>query len=90
MAEARPDGWFAGPVGPSSTVDEATRVAGRLAAPADRATRAGLPLRTPKAHLVPGAFEGTAGTEPPQRDAGEVRDTLRGYQSGVRKARQDD
>lgn len=88
MVEARPDGWFAGPAGPSSTVDEATRVAGRLAAPAERATRAGLPLRTPKAHLVPGAFEGDTST--PERSATEVRDTLRGYQSGVRKARHTD
>ncbi len=88
MVEGRPDGWFAGPAGPSSTVDEATRVAGRLAAPAEHATRAGLPLRTPKAHLVPGAFEGD--TSVPERSADEVRDTLRGYQSGVRKARQTD
>lgn len=85
MAEARPDGWFAGPAGPSSTVEEATRVAGRLAAPAERSTAAGLPLRTPRAHLVPGAFEGESG--PPERSADEVRDTLRGYQSGVRRAR---
>ena len=90
MAEACPDGWFAGPAGPSSTVEEAARVAGRLAAPAERATRAGLPLRTPKAHLVPGAFEGGGGTEVPERSPDEVRDTLRGYQSGVRRARPTD
>ncbi len=88
MAEARPDGWFAGPVGPSSTVDEATRIAGRLAAPAEHSTGAGLPLRTPRAHLVPGAFAGEPG--PPERSADEVRDTLRGHQSGVRRARRPD
>jgi hypothetical protein len=71
-------------------VDEAARVAGRLAAPAERATRAGLPLRTPKAHLVPGAFEGGAATEPAPRSADEVREHLAGYQSGVRKARHGD
>jgi len=88
VVEAGPDGWFAGPVGPSSTVEEATRVAGRLAAPNNRVTRAGLPLRTPEAHLVPGAFETGETPEPaPQRSAEEVRDRLRGYRSGVRRAR---
>lgn len=86
---ARPDGWFARPAGPSSTVEEATRVAGRLAAPSEGTTRAGLPQRTPKAHLVPGAFE-TGGSDTdgaPQRSAEDVRDRLRGYRSGVRRAR---
>jgi hypothetical protein len=85
VAEARPDGWFAGPTGPSSTVEEAARVAGRLAAPAERATRAGLPLRTPKAHLVPGAFEGPE--EPTRRSPDEVREHLRGHRRGVERAR---
>jgi hypothetical protein len=87
VAEARPDGWFAGPAGPSGPVEEATRVAGRLAAPAERATRAGLPLRTPKAHLVPGAFEGGAPPAAPDRSPDDMREHLRGYQAGVRRAR---
>lgn len=89
MAEGRPDGWFAGPAGPSGPVEEATRVAGRLAAPAEHATRAGLPLRTPKAHLVPGAFEGS-GPDHPTRSPDEMREHLRDYQVGVRRARTPD
>ena len=87
MVEAGQDGWFAGPPGPSQTVEEAARVAARLATPSETATRAGLPLRRSRAHLVPGAFEEGAAADPPQRSADEVRDRLRGYQSGVRKAR---
>jgi hypothetical protein len=84
VVEARPDGWFAGPGG---TVEEAAQVAARLATPSENATRAGLPLRRSKAHLVPGAFETGPAPDAPQRSADEVRDRLRGYQSGVRKAR---
>ena len=62
-------------------------MASRLAAPAEEATRAGLPRRAPKAHLVPGAFETGAATPPPERSADEVRDRLRGYRSGVQRAR---
>lgn len=88
MAEtARPEGWFARPIGPSPAADEATRVAGRLAAPSEGATPAGLPTRTPKAHLVPGAFTGGAAEEPPHRSADEVRDRLSGFQRGTRKGR---
>jgi hypothetical protein len=36
---------------------------------------------------VPGAFETGPAPDAPQRSADEVRDRLRGYQSGVRKAR---
>lgn len=90
MAEGRPDGWFAGLAGPSGPVEEATRVAGRLATPAEHATRAGLPLRTPKAHLVPGAFEGGPGPDHPTRSPAEMREHLRGYQDGVRRARTPD
>jgi hypothetical protein len=88
VVEARPEGWFAGP---SATVEEAARVAALLATPSENATRAGLPVRRSRAHLVPGAFEGTPAPEAagaPQRSADEVRDRLRGYQSGVRKARE--
>jgi len=88
VAEAtRAEGWFARPIGPSGTVEEASRVAGKLAAPSERATRAGLPMRTPKAHLVPGAFEEGAPEGAPRRSAEEVRDRLRGYHSGVERGR---
>lgn len=88
MVDAGQDGWFQGPPGPSPTVEESARVAARLATPSETATRAGLPLRRSRAHLVPGAFDEDAGPEAPQRSADDVRDRLRGYQSGVRKARE--
>jgi hypothetical protein len=87
VVEAGRDGWFAGPPGPSGTVEEAQRVASRLATPSEGATRAGLPRRRSQAHLVPGAFEGST-PDTPERSADDVRDRLRGYQSGVRKARE--
>jgi hypothetical protein len=87
VVEAGLDGWFAGPPGPSATVEEAARVAARLATPSESATRAGLPLRRSRAHLVPGAYDNGVAPDPPQRSADDVRDRLRGYQSGVRKAR---
>ncbi len=87
MVEAGQDGWFAGPPGPSATVEEAARVAARLATASESATRAGLPLRRSRAHLVPGAFDEGDAPDGPQRSADDVRDRLRGYQSGVRKAR---
>jgi hypothetical protein len=90
VVEAGADGWFAGQGGPSEPVEEAHRVAARLATPSDTATRAGLPLRRSRAHLVPGAFESGAAAEAPQRSADEVRDRLRGYHSGVRRARHED
>jgi hypothetical protein len=83
--EAGPDGWLAGPGG---TVEEAARVAARLATPSENATRAGLPLRRSEAHLVPGAFESGPAPEAPRRSADEVRERLRGYRTGVRKARE--
>jgi hypothetical protein len=87
VVEAGQDGWFQGPPGPSATVEESARVAARLATPSETATRAGLPLRRSRAHLVPGAFdEGT--TDTPRRSADDVRDRLSGYQSGVRRARE--
>jgi hypothetical protein len=48
-----------------------------------------LPVRRSKAHLVPGAFQSAPPpTEPPHRSAEEVRDRLRGFHSGLRKARE--
>lgn len=91
MVDAGQDGWFQGPPGPSATVEESARVAARLATPSETATRAGLPMRRSRAHLVPGAFDDGVvppGPDAPQRSADEVRDRLRGYQSGVRKARE--
>ena len=88
MVDAGQDGWFQGPPGASPTVEESARVAARLATPSETATRAGLPLRRSRAHLVPGAFAEGAGPEAPQRSADDVRDHLRGYQSGIRRARE--
>jgi hypothetical protein len=91
VVEGRPDGWFAGPAGPSGPVEEAARVAARLATPSEGATRAGLPRRRSRAHLVPGAFETAPEPDaPPSRSADDVRDRLRGYRSGARKARDSD
>jgi hypothetical protein len=89
VVEAGQDGWFQGPPGPSATVEESARVAARLATPSETATRAGLPLRRSRAHLVPGAFNDGVEPDAPQRSADDVRDRLRGYQSGVRKAREE-
>jgi hypothetical protein len=88
VVDAGQDGWFQGPPGPSATVEESARVAARLTTPSETATRAGLPLRRSRAHLVPGAFNDGAAPDAPQRSADDVRDRLRGYQSGVRKARE--
>jgi hypothetical protein len=85
--QTRPEGWFARPIGPSGTVEEVSRVAGRLAAPSEGSTGSGLPVRTPRAHLVPGAFEEGAPAAAPKRSAEEVRDRLRGFQSGVERGR---
>jgi hypothetical protein len=91
VVDARPDGWFRGPAGPSEPVEESVRIAARLATPSDGATRAGLPVRRSRAHLVPGAFEtAPAPAEPPHRSADEIRDRLRGFHSGLRKARETD
>jgi hypothetical protein len=75
------------PVRPGTPVEEAARVAERLARPNPTSTRAGLPRRVPAAHLVPGAFSG--GDEPAvaERSAEEVRSRLDDYTDGVRRAR---
>jgi hypothetical protein len=99
MAErGRSGGWFGGSTRPGApdAVEESMRVAERLSAPdTGGISRAGLPIRTPKAHLVPGAFGAGAGEKsstrdtppPPDRSAEEVRKHLDGYQSGTRRAR---
>ena len=68
-------------------VEEAARVAERLAAPSSTSTRAGLPRRVPSAHLVPGAFSGGDESPVATRSAEEVRSRLDDYQDGVRRAR---
>jgi hypothetical protein len=92
----RSGGWFGGPASPDAPVEESSRVAKRLSAPDPAGiSRAGLPIRTPRAHLVPGAFgadgEGTSSTRdtppPPDRSAEEVRKHLDEHRSGVRRAR---
>ena len=47
------------------------------------------PLGHEDQRLVPGAFETVPEAEAPQRSADEVRDRLRGFQSGLRRARDD-
>ena len=79
MVDAGPDGWFAGQSDPSATAEESARVAARLATPSDDATRAGLPLRRSRAHLVPGAFETGPEPEAPRRSPEEIRERMRGY-----------
>jgi hypothetical protein len=86
VVDARPDGWFAGETGPSATAEEAARVAARLATPSESATRAGLPQRRSRAHLVPGAFESGTAPEPPRRSAEEIRERMRGFR---RKSEED-
>lgn len=86
---SRPGGRHARPTEPGrpgSQAEEAVRVAERLAAPSLGSTRAGLPLRVPRAHLVPGAFSG-GDDAPTQRSAEEVRGRLNDHQEGVRRAR---
>jgi hypothetical protein len=108
MAEAGTDGWFAGPAGPAGPgpVEEAAQVVNRLAAPSHGSTRAGLPRREPRAHLVPGAFgAGPSGGEAADREpkpAGrdsppaqsrvpeQVRSRLLDYQQGVLRGRRQD
>jgi hypothetical protein len=79
VVDAAQDDWFAGETGPSATAEESARVTARLATPSDGATRAGLPLRRSRAHLVPGAFETGTPPEPPRRSAEEIRERMRGY-----------
>ena len=93
-------GWFGGPVPPvgsGAAADEAAQVAGRLATPSARTTRAGLPIRVPRAHLVPGAFGAAAEPKsstrdtppPPDRSAEEIRAHLADHHQGILRARPD-
>lgn len=75
----------------NSGLDEARKAAEAAANPEPTSfTSAGLPRRTPKAHLVPGsfsgAFEDSASAAPP-RDAKNIRGRLADFQSGVRRGR---
>ena len=90
MVDAAEDGWFAGQDGRSATAEESARVAARLATPSDEATRAGLPLRRSRAHLVPGAFETGPEPQTPRRSPEELRERMRGYRSRLRPPGDDD
>jgi hypothetical protein len=85
VVDAAQDGWFAAEDGRSATAEESARVAARLATPSDDATRAGLPLRRSRAHLVPGAFETGPEPEAPCRSPEELRERMRGYRSRLHK-----
>ena len=85
MVDATEDGWFAGQDGRSATAEESARVAARLATPSDEATRAGLPLRRSRAHLVPGAFETGPEPQAPRRSPEELRERMRGFRRGPHK-----
>ena len=99
MAEvSRSGSWFAGSAeagGADPPAEDIAGVASRLAAPATHTTLAGLPVRVPLAHLVPGSFGGEPpeppigdGSPPPERSPDAVRSRLADYSSGVRRARQ--
>jgi hypothetical protein len=90
VVDASPDGWFADQTGPSAAAEEAARVTARLATPSEGATRAGLPRRTSKAHLVPGTFETVPAPEGPRRSPEELRERFRGYRAGLRRPSEDD
>ena len=85
----RSGSWFSGTrPAPDPAVEESTRVERVLTAPeTGGTTRSGLPVRTPKAHLVPGSFEGQDDAAAPDRSAEEVRRHLDGYRAGVDRAR---
>lgn len=90
MEDADQDGWFAGQTGTSASAMESARVAARLATESDSATRAGLPLRRSRAHLVPGAYESGAEPEAPHRSPEELRERMSSYRSGLRRPAADD
>ena len=93
----RSGGWFGGqtrPADPDAPAEESSRVERTLSAPETGGiTRAGLPARTPKAHLVPGSFGAGGKTAardtppPPDRSPEEVRKHLDGHRAGVERAR---
>ena len=81
MGDADQDRWFAGQSGTSASAEESARVTARLATPSDSATRAGLPLRRSRAHLVPGAYESGPEPEAPRRSPEDLRERMRSYRS---------
>ena len=98
-----PGGGVAAPVPPAveaetweSPADEGWRAAGRLLAPTTGGvTRAGLPMRVPQAHLVPGAADSplpppAAQAASPSRSPEAVRSRLASYHQGVRRGRHSD
>jgi hypothetical protein len=85
---ADPDSW-------QSPADEGWRAAERLLAPTTGGTtRAGLPMRVPQAHLMPGAAESPPAPAPVQSAAARspeaVRSRLASYHQGVRRGRHAD
>ena len=90
MAEAAQDDWFEGQSGTSASAEESARVTARLATPSDSATRAGLPLRRSRAHLVPGAYETGPEPEAPRRSPEELRERMSSYRSRLRPPAADD
>jgi hypothetical protein len=77
-----------------SAADAGWAAAQRLTSPeTGGTTSAGLPMRVPQAHLMPGAAEsGERPQHPPAafRSADEVRGRLSSYQQGVRRGRSAD
>ena len=82
-----PDGW-------QSPADEGWRAAERLLSPTTGGvTRAGLPMRVPQAHLVPGAADSMPSPAPlptTSRSPEAVRSRLASYHQGVRRGRHSD
>jgi hypothetical protein len=80
----------------ASPADEGWRAAERLLQPTSGGTtRAGLPMRVPQAHLMPGGADGPAAAPPePARPAYRspeaVRSRLASYHQGVRRGRHAD
>ena len=71
----------------ASPADEGWRAAGTVIAPsAGGVTTAGLPVRVPRANLVPGAISSPAAPAA-SRSADAVRDRLAGFQRGVSQGR---
>jgi signal transduction histidine kinase len=94
---ARSGEWFGGrrtTVDRDGPVEASRRIADQLAAPdTSGTTRSGLPMRVPKAHLVPGSFGGeqqssTRDTPGRTRSPDAVRSRLADYQHGLRRGRQ--
>jgi hypothetical protein len=88
-APANEDAW-------ASPADEGWRAAERLLQPTSGGTtRAGLPMRVPQAHLMPGGAE-VPSAAPPEpvrpayRSPEAVRSRLASYQQGVRRGRHAD